>query len=257
MGVCSFAQTLKIDVLKKKLAAENSREERLNTIIKICEQQYSLPPDVFLNYIKLAEEILIPGSPEYFRIRGFYSTYLSKTDKVKEALALSDSLLHNLPAEKKFENLYSIFATSRCNLLIRNDQPKDAIEQALKLLQEAEQVHDTLWVVRSAILLGWADMELEQYTDAIKWLRFGDSYTNDENILRQSGYLYSNMASCYNDLHKYDSAFYFINLALKYSREDENLTVVANSLNIRADIYINSNDSLAAENDMKEALKVR
>ncbi len=256
-SICSTAQTTKIDLLKKELAAGKSKTERLHTIIRILEQQYSLPQDIFHDYITLAEKIVTPASPEYFRVRGFYATYLSKTDRIEEALALSDSLLSNLPPGKQFEYLYKNIATSRCNLLVRNNRPKDAIEQSLKLLQSAEQSYDTLWVVRSCILLGWANMELGQYPEAIKWLLYGHHYTINENILQQSGYLYSNMASCYNDIHKYDSAFYFINLALKYSRQDENLAVVANALNIRADIYLNNNNPIAAENDMKEALQVR
>jgi len=257
IATCSFCQTFKIEVLKKKLESSRSTNEKIHAIIKICEQQYSLPPAVFLDYIKMAEAIVNPGTPEYFRVKNFYSTYLSKTDRVKEALALSDSLLQALPAEKSFKESHDYIATSRSNLLIRNNQPKDAIELSLKLLQAAEMAHDTIWVTRNCSVLGWANMELGQYPDAIRWLRYGYNYSNDENMLRQSSYIFTNMASCYNDIHKYDSAFYFVELGLKYSRQDENLSVVANALNIRADIYINTNDLAAAENDMKEALKVR
>ncbi|MEP7163058.1 MAG: hypothetical protein ABI741_00110 [Ferruginibacter sp.] len=256
-GACSFAQTGKIEALKKDLAQAHTAQEKVVVLIQICEQQYSLPPDVFLEYITLVQSMVKPGTIEYFRARGFYSTYLSKIDKVDQALALNDSLLLSIPQEKEFETLRNIIYLSRCNLLIRNNQPKDAIEQSLKLLEDAEQVQDTLRVLRTFAILGWANMELEQYSEAVKWLRLGHNYTNDENILRQSSYLYSNMASSYNDLHHYDSAFYFIALGVRYSREDENLSVVANALNIRADIYINTGNLAAAENDMKAALKVR
>jgi len=256
--VIAPAQTLRIDALKKRLSIESSPRERINTILKICEQHYSLPVDSLLHYIKLGEAIVENKSPEYFKIKNFYCNYLSKIDRSEDALKLNDSLLHSVPSQKIFEKAAEALAVSRCGLLIRNNQPKDAIEQSLILLERAEQSHDTLMIVRNcSIFLGWANLELEQYNEAIKWLRFGDNYTRNENILIQSHALYSNMASCYNNIGRYDSALYFINIALRYDSLGEVLSGMANALNIRADIYINTNQPVAAEKDMKEALKVR
>ena len=252
------AQTGRIDFLKKELVAEKEPQARLNTILRICEQNYSLPVNTFFDLIKQGEKIAPVGSPEYFKIKTFYCHYLSKIDRSAEALALNDSLTKVLPSDASFKPISDILAVRRCGLLIRNNQPKDAIELALQLLEKAEQSHDTIMVVRNcSIFLGWANMELEKYTEAIRWLRFGDNYGANESLLKQCNALYSNMASCYNNIQKYDSALYFINIALKYCRQQEELTGMANSLNIRADIYINTNNPTAAEEDMKEAVKVR
>lgn len=253
-----YAQTSKIDFLKKRLLTEKESEAQLKLIINICEQNFSLPVNSFLYYILHGEKLVKHNSPEYFRIKNFYSIYLSKNDRTPEALLLNDSLRKILPAKKEYEKIAEMLEVRRCGLLIRNNQPKDAIEKALMLLEQAEKNHDTLMIVRNcSIFLGWANMELDKYTEAIRWLRFGDNYGASEEILKQCNSLYSNMASCYNNLKKYDSAFYFVEIALKYCRQNEELTGMANALNIRADIHINTHNLIAAENDMKEALQVR
>ena len=88
--------------------------------------------------------------------------------------------------------------------------------------------------------------------------RFGSHYyTSNEAILEQCGFLFSNIASSYNNVNQTDSAFYFIEKALKYSRKQEVLSLTANALNIRAAMYIKQKNFSAAENDMQEALKIR
>jgi signal transduction histidine kinase len=69
--------------------------------------------------------------------------------------------------------------------------------------------------------------------------------------------MFSNIASCYNNINNTDSAFYFINIALDRSRRAQNLTILANALNIRAAIYISLAKYKEAEVDLREALGIR
>jgi signal transduction histidine kinase len=232
-------------------------EEQQKIVMAICQQSFSLSADSLLKYVNIGLKIYPKTSREYVHIRNYRCVALFKGGKINEGLALSDTLVQkDLALSTPDDISMEIFGT-RCSGLIRNGQNKEAIDQAFKMLQYAEAAKDTLTTIRAYNLLGWANMELEQYREAIKWLNKAVSYSHNPAIIEKGAVVYANNASCYNNINKPDSAFYFIELALKYSRLTENLTTLANSLNIRADMFINQKDYVSAERDMKEALDVR
>ncbi len=252
-----YAQTPVLEDLKKQLSNEHNEKSQRELLIKICMRHYSISTDSFLTYIDQAEKIAEAGTPDYFLINNFYCIYLSKTGHVAEALLLADSLLSAIPALKDFEKVKSRLLINKSNLLIRSNQSEAAIRNTLAVLSASEENKDTLLIMHAYTIMGYAYLEMENYNEAINWLNKGFHFTTDENILKQSGFLFSNNASCYNNTNKMDSAFYFIDLALKYGSMDENLSVQTNALNIRADMYIKEKKYALAEDDLKAALKLR
>ena len=255
---CSNAQTHRIDSLRNKFQESSNEPDRKRMVMSICELTYSLSADSLLKYVNIGQQLFSPASKEYIRLKNYYAVYLYKSGKIKEGLSLSDSLVQNTINKKNIDAVGMEILATRCSGLIRNGENKEAIEQSFEMLQYAEPVKDSLGIINAYNLLGWANMELEQYADAIKWLRKAMVYsTSGQQYLKRIAVIYANMASCYNNINKPDSAFYFIELALQYSRSTENLSSIANSLNIRADMFINKKDYASAEKDMKEALEVR
>jgi len=252
----THAQTNKIDSLRNAFQSADKLSDRQKLILNICEQSYSLSADSMLKYVNTGLLLFSPGSKEYIRMKNFYSIYLFKCGRIKEGQELNDSLVKFAIDKKNIDNVGLEILSTRCSGLIRNGQNKEAIAQCFDLLQYAEPRKDSANMIKAYNLLGWANMELEQNADAIKWLTKALQHYNGTQPERISA-IYANLASCYNNINKPDSAFYFIELALKYSRLSENLTSLANALNIRADMYINKKDYPAAENDMQEALDVR
>jgi signal transduction histidine kinase len=251
------AQTNKLDSLRNQFQHASKKTDQQRILFNICEQSYSLSADSLLKFVKLGQQIFSPGSREYARVMNYYSVYLLKSGKIKEGLAVCDSLVQYAIDIKNIDMAGMEILATRSSGLIRNGQNKEAIEQCFNILQHAEPRKDTISIIKAYNLLGWANMELEQYTDAIKWLKNAMLYTNGIQLIEKGSVLFANTASCYNNINKPDSAFYYIGLALKYSRLSENLTSLANSLNIRADMFINKKDYANAEKDMKEALEVR
>ena len=253
----SNAQTSIMDSLRNKLQHATEDTDKKRIVLSICERTYSLSADSLLKYINIGQQLFSPASNEHIRLRNYYSVYLFKSGKIKEGLSLGDSLIEIFVNKKQIDNLAMDIMATRCGGLIRNGQNKEAIQECFDILQHAEPVKDSSSIIKAYNLLGWSNMELEQYTDAIKWLKKAMLYSNGPMFSERASVIYANTASCYNNINKPDSAFYFIDLALKYSRISENLTALANSLNIRADMFINKKDYVSAENDMKEALEVR
>ncbi len=251
------AQTPKLDSLFSQLNQQHSSQKKLEIILNICAKNYSLSNSNLLKYIQLGENLSPPGSPEYFRVKTMRSIYLSRAAHFDESLHLLDSLLKIIPEGKKYTDVRLRIINSKITTLIRKGNSKEAIENTFLLLQEAEKGRDTLRVLSAYAVMGWANMELGNFNDAIRWINKGINYTTDTNKLYEASFLFSNIASCYNNIEKDDSAFYYINLALKCTRKDENLTGIANALNIRADMYMKQKNFAAAEHDMKEALQMR
>ena len=257
IAVGSNGQTDKIDHIREQYTMASTTEAKREAIMKMCDQFFSLSTDSLLRYINLGKKNFIPGSSEYLRLQNYYCIYLYKTGKIVEGMALNDSLIRMTSFNTNPDPVSMEIISTKCSGLIRNGQNKEAIEQCFVLLQAAEKLHDTISVVKAYTFLGWANMELDQNDEAIKWLRKGINYTSNPAIVERGSNLFSNIAACYDNINNPDSAFYNIELALKYSRSNNNLTTLANALNIRAAMYIKKNNYVAAENDMQEAIKVR
>jgi len=253
----THAQTPITDSLKQKIHSSTQLNEQLDNVIKLCARGHSLSADTFYYFIRLGQQIALPGSPEYFLVENAYVRYLAKVGKTKEADFLVDSLLKVIPQNEKYYDASQWLRSNRSNIYIHTSRQKEAINEGFIILKNAEKANDAYWIARSYIGIGWANMELGKYDDAIKWLSTGINSTNDEKILVRCNYLFSNIASCYNNIGMQDSAFHFIELGLKYARLAQNLSQVANSLNIRADIYIKQKSFLKAATDLEEALKIR
>jgi signal transduction histidine kinase len=250
------SQTRTLDSLKHRLANTASVEKRKDLFIAICSHNQSMPADSLLKYIRAAEKINTSQGVEFSRkIEVFRINYLIKAGRFRQAVNVSDSLLKN----REFKDSRIIYAvqTEKCRALIRDNQSLQAIEVLFNMLKQAENTRDTGTVIQAYVLLGWANMELEKYAEAIKWLDKGCRYTDNEKYFTAHASLFMNIASCYNNINKMDTAMQYINKALFYARKGENLTMLANSLNIRADIFLKKGQQDRAQKDLEEALFVR
>lgn len=253
----AFSQTTKLDSLKNLLGKKSSVQFQTDVLLKICTRNFSLPTDSFYAYIEQLQKIVKPGSPEYYRTQVFYCQYLSKKDSIETAIAISDSLMKAIPAEDIFQPAWFAVNNFIAGVNVRTNKSKEAIARFLSSLEKAEEIRDTFWVLRSYSGLGYANMEITNWEAAVKWCGKGIRFSKNELILEQCGQLFSNYASSLNNLGERDSALHYINLALKYGRQDENYLVIANALNIRAAIYEGDKNYKACEDDLMEALSIR
>lgn len=246
-----------LDSLKMQCESSNDLNNQLKTVIEILVRSQSMPADTFAKFISIGKELAVPGSPEHYRIKNAEAMYLMRTANIKDAFNLVDSLLKVIPKTPQYTDSYLWLLNNKVGLLIRTSQSKEAIDEGLKLMEIAEKNNMETWAIRAHVGLGWAHMELEKYNDAIKWLREGIAMCKGKQVPMISGFLTSNIASCYNNIKQRDSAFYYINLALEYGSRDQNMVQMANALNIRADMFSNEKRYKEAEKDLTEALEIR
>ncbi len=253
------AQTKILNRLKSDFyLSGKTQAERESILLQICNQYYGISPDTLKAYLTIGEKLITDrSSANYIRLLSFHITYLNKTGKPMEAIALSDSLLNLMESNSIYKDIAPLVKVEKTRALVRSSQNKEAIAFAFHLLEESEKRNDSVLVVQSFILLQWANMELEKNEEANKWFFKALDYTNNEALFNRHPTLFANAASCYNNLEKLDSALILVNRALLYAANGENLTIQANALNIRADIYIKKHEAALAQKDLEDALSVR
>ncbi|RYF84131.1 MAG: hypothetical protein EON98_09685 [Chitinophagaceae bacterium] len=156
--------------------------------------------------------------------------------------------------EPDLQNKYSFF---KAQMMLKANRQKDAIELNFKALARAEKNGDTLAQMVAKNTIGWAYMELDQNRDAINWFYRSINTSKNPVFYEKYNFAFSNIAATYNTIGKNDSAEYFIKQALYYSRIEQNLQALANSLAIQADIFIDTKRNAEAEASLSEALEIR
>ena len=254
---CAFTQTSKIEDLKKAFHRAGSNEEKIKSLILLCEERQSLHTDSLLKYAQqarlLADSI---RNSTYSLSANFYinAAYLKK-GLHKEVIASCDrdiKLLGNSAPENK---LRLQIMQLKGMALIRNEQYKESIDENLKLLQMAEELKDTLQQIKAKNSIGWTYMEMGQNRNAINWFYMALQTPANPSLFKKYPLVYSNIASSYNNSQLFDSALYFINKSIAINEDD--LTSLANALNIKADIYLNLQQPAKAQPLLEEAVEIR
>ncbi|MBP6624993.1 MAG: hypothetical protein KA198_07460 [Chitinophagaceae bacterium] len=253
----SSAQTSILNQFKNEFEVSQSKKDKGQVALKICEQFNSLSADSLSKYVQIGLENSARNSPDFFRLKNFYTYTFLKNSKSKEANIYIDSLIHVASHTQIKESIRLEILYNKIICLIRDNQYKLAMDSAINLLKASEKLADTLSIMKSYSALGLANMELENEGEAVNWLRKGINFTRNENLLAMVNSLFLNIASCYKVREGYDSAMLFINQGLTYTIQLENLTNQANALNIRAGIYSKMNKKNDAQKDLENALILR
>ncbi len=140
---------------------------------------------------------------------------------------------------------------------MRKNQYRDAIDMGYQVINGAEKSRDTLLQMMGKTLIGWAYLEMGQQKEALSWHLRAYKTTNNNLLLEKYSILFANLAINYNNLEKTDSAFYFIDKAISYSRKHQNLFALSNSLAIQAQLYVRSGQGRQAEQPLREAVEIR
>jgi len=166
-------------------------------------------------------------------------------------------LLNKYKYNKDQQKLYLTFLFSRAKIFDRSNQYSKAISELMDVIQLAETQNDTLLQIQAKTGIGWVQMEMEQYKEALQWFFKAMRTSASQKFYKNYGALYSNIASSYNASGNTDSAMYYINIAIKDARENENLLFLATALSIQAKIFIDDKKAKLAEAPLHEALAIR
>jgi len=260
-GSCIAAgQTKAIAALKTRIIAAATAERRLEAVLELCDQGYSLHPDTLLYYASMAYDLAGRVRNEKQQATALFHRAAALTNKglLDSALAVA-AYCENMLLKDEINdslllaNIYN--QKGRC--YVRKNQYKEAISMGYAVIRLAEKGNDALLQVKGKTLIGWAYLEMGQQKDAINWHLKALHTTNDTLLLQRYAILFANIATNYNNLGQQDSAFYYIDKAIVYSRRHENLFALSNSLAIASAIYVSAGMPNRSEPLLKEVVAIR
>jgi signal transduction histidine kinase len=254
-----FAQTRISDSLKRNIALAVSDEQKIKTIFDFCELGYTLHPDTLMLYAEKAKNITVRLGNKHDEIQAMYYQSGALTTKgfIDSSLALADKCLAILSTKVKDPILEANCYNQKGRCYVRKNQYKEAIDMGYQTIALAEKNNAVLLEVKGKTLIGWAYLEMGQLKDALSWHLKAVHTTTDTLLLAKYAIVFANLATNYNGLGKPDSAFYFIEKAIRYARQHENLFALSNSLAILSELYVKSGQVKLSEPILKEVVEIR
>lgn len=254
----AHAQTAVIEKLKDRIAKAASAEEKINYIFRLCEEKQSMSTEAHRYYVTLATNIARTLHNGFYEDKASAENVflLAKDEKTDTALSIVNALL------KKYErtgnrDFITELLVLKGRVLDRGFRRFDMINANLSMLQECERHKDTLCLLMTMNSMGWGYLELGKNEEALSWLKKALQLNySDTTALKNYNCLYSNTALAFYHLGRQDSAEYYIDMAIKYGREAETLTFLANALSFRAQILMQAAPSVARAS-LDEALEIR
>lgn len=254
-----FSQTKVIGNLKQAIQNVNSPGEKLHTILDLCDQGYSLHPDTLMAYSKKAEAIAEERNDLHDEIWALYYQSFALTNKglIDSSLNVANQCLQLLQGKVEDPVLQANLLNQKGRCYMRKNQYKEAIDMGYQVIDKAEKGKDILLQIKGKTLIGWAYLEIGQTNEALNWHLKALRTTSDTMLLEKYGILFANLALNYSSLGKPDSSFYYINKAVNYSRKNDNLFALSNSLAIQAQLYGLYGKSQMSEAPLKEVVAIR
>lgn len=245
------------DSLKYKINRAVSGKEKISAIVELAE--YGLDADSLYPYVLMAESIADREKDKLSTNRAAYcrATYYTRKNINDSALLIADNLISYYRADQDQQRFYLTLLFFKAKILDRANQYSKVLKQLVDVIQEAETQKDTLIQIQAKTGIGWVQIEMEQYREALQWLYKAKHTSADKRFYKNYGALYSNMATAYSALGNTDSAEYYINIAIKDARENDNFTFLATALSMQANIFTESKRPHLAEGPLNEVLEIR
>lgn len=254
-----YSQTKTIENLKKQIQFAQNADQKLDALFLLCEQRLSLNSDTLCKYAWASKKLSL--SQNSFTKKALADYYVAncyvKMGMLDSALLLCNRNIEKLQSDKAGREALLKLIALKAQVLVKSNKYKEGLTAFYRVLSIAEHSNDTLMQMIGRNGIGWVNMEMNQNAEALKWLYRALHTSNNTSYHEKNANIYSNIAAVDIATARYDSAEYFVRKAIDFSRKDENLFFLCNSLNILADIYIAKKTPAFAEAPLTEAIKIR
>lgn len=249
----------RVDSLKDVLSHTSTKTERLKILLQICSSRGSIHEDSLLKYGNETKTLALQLGRQDKAIEAelAISKSLNRKNLRDSALSIVTKNISWLNRYHTDSNLLIRYMLLKTFIYIRDNKHKEALANALETNHLAEAYGDKLMMLQCLSQTGLVHMEVGQDAEAIRWFRLAYDLPGISRSTPGFQIVYSNLSSCYNNIGKYDSAFYFAKLARYYAEINSDYVTIANILNIEADIYLNTKQPALAEKNLLQVVEVR
>lgn len=257
-GFSASSQTRRIDSLRLVVLNLADGRQKLTALRALCDENHSLNTDTLHRYATEAKTLALQFKDN--EALAYAEQDLALCYAGRKQL---DTALQLVAAQRRLVNstktpaLHLSLMLTQARLLYRNNQYKEALEGLFAVLTEAEHQNNVPFEVMASTGIGWLQLDMKQYNDALLWFHRALNTAGNQPYLQAYGALFSNLATTHQTLGHIDSALYYSYKAIENARRNENLNFLATALRIQADIFLQQKRYKEAEAALKEAVNVR
>ncbi len=252
-------QTQLLNKLRADVTASKDSAAQLQAILIFCDAWESFSPDTLHKYALLARQLayLQKNRRADILVDYYVAAWLFQINKLDSAMAKIDVVITRYTSLFSYDEMYLKLYSLRGNILTRTSRINDLMSHNFDFLKLTETHNDTLGMARSTLGIANAKSRLKNYSDALSWYYRALALMHNPLYRRKLSFIYNNIAIVFYHLSQQDSAIYYVKLGLRYSREDENLTNLANALFVYGGLMAELGHLKEAEAGLEEAVKVR
>lgn len=256
----TVAQTPSIDWLRKNLATATSGQERLTTLLRLCEKHSSINKDSLYRYAAEAKKLAALQKNKLIKSKAAVAmiyAYL-QADKTDSAAVIIDAALAENPvADPATRSIYFELMAQKADCYGDASNYTEALQLLYNIVSQAEQYKDSMVLAKNMNTIGVINYNIDDVADAFNWYFKGLSYTSDNpKFDAVKAALYINLSDVYRWTDKPDSAAYFINLAIPLCERSENLFYLSNALRVKSSIYKKQQLLAASEETMLRSIDI-
>lgn len=258
ISVSLFGQT-RIDQLRSNIIAASGQPEKLKALISFCDEWDSYSPDTLKKYATQVKVLSHEQNNQRSSILGDYyqAAWLFQKNRLDTALLLINETISKYRKQFSYDSTLRKMCALKSNVLLRTTKMDELLAHNLEWMKESEKNNDTLGIARAAVGIGNVNSRLKKYDETLKWYRSAFHLAMNPDNKRKLSFLYNNMSVIFYHLNNEDSAMYYVRQGIRYSKEDGNLTNLANALNLQGGLLAEFKHLTEAELSFKQAIDVR
>ncbi len=257
----SLAQTKMIDSLQQQVYRAGNERQKLDAMIRLCDEYKSLERDTLDYYVFQARALAAKaGNQRQKDLAELAVAYdyirWGWTDSV--LVTVEPLIERNKVTDARARDIY--FKASRLKALsyAMHSRYQEGLAELYKIVKEAETFGDTLTLGENINTIGSVALARNQPKDALTWLTRALAFsTMDPGYRSVKAAVYVNMADAWHQLGKTDSAGFYIEKGISLFKETQNLSNLALALQRQSVIFIAAHKLDSAESALKQMMAVR
>lgn len=254
-------QTFLADSLRKRVSQSTSDEGKLGALLDMFEEYHSINRDTLDKYGPVIKELA--ASSKNNRMKSLaalaYANWYYRWGWSDSSLVfIEPEISRNPVGNPETRDIYFKLMRAKALFLGSKSRYAEALNVLYALLPAAEKYKDTLTIGLTTNTIGSIAIARQQPYEALKWINQAIQIAgNNKRYLQVQTPAFINAAYAYVNIGNNDSAVYFINKGLKYSRQLQNLNYLATVLRIQTNIYTAKKQYKLAEEAMIEMINTR
>ncbi|MBS1730818.1 MAG: sensor histidine kinase [Bacteroidetes bacterium] len=258
-GIPAYLQTTKLDSLRVAIDKARDGDEKLSAVIAYCEDYANINQDSLEKFAYVALDLASRSNDKRLKV---LSQLTLAQDYMKwgwtdSARYVVEHELKKIPlSDAGFKEIYYRLKNIKALSFAAEGRFEESLKILFELVSESSKYHDSLIMASSSDLIGKIALSRNELGVARKWNDKALSYITPTNS-KSLGSILINRGQLYYNEKKLDSALYFLNEGLNFSKKNEQVDLLARGYRYQSVVYTATQQLDEAEMALKNMQEAR